>query len=259
MYAKLRPLPLALAVADKAIYDFSNQWLAGLRPKLSLETGPDGQIWVSSWVVAGDVPTHAKLVLRQHAAEEAGPHHRHCPRHHGPSRQRRRLRREAARAAAETADKAVEKAEPAVKTADTAENDVTPSAEQVAKSPTNYSQVAAAKVLPPILQPRHHHHDQNFRHSDFRSVVDELCPDGVYHAAGQAARPPPPAPDDPRSTNIPQIDGQEEIGEREWWCYCCRYAKLFPTEELLQLHHDEPDHFINYEECNICYPWHVWT
>ena len=83
MYAKLRQAPPpSLAVADKAIYDFSNQWLAGLRPQLSLETGPDGQIWVSSQVVAGDVPTHAKLVLRQHTAEEAGPHHRHRPRHH---------------------------------------------------------------------------------------------------------------------------------------------------------------------------------
>ena len=248
-------------MADKAFYDFSNQWLAGLQPQLSLETGPDGQIWVSSRVVAGNVPTHAKLVLRPHAAEEAGLHHRHRPRHHGPSRQRRRLRREDARAAAATADKAVDKAELAVKTVNAAEKDVPPGADKVAKSPTNYSQVAAAEVIP--LDPKPSHHDQNFCHSDFRSVVDELCPDGVYHAAGEAAwhlpPPPAPAPDDPRSTHIPQVDGQEEIAEREWWCYCCRYAKLFPTEELLQLHHDEPDHFINYEECNICYPWHVWT
>jgi hypothetical protein len=126
IYPKLCPLPLALAVADKALYDFSNKWLAGLRPQLSLETGPDCQIWVSSRVVAGDVPPHAKLVLRQHAAEEAGPHHCHRLRHHGPSQQRRRLRRESPRAASETADKAVEKAEPAVKTADTAKNDVPP-------------------------------------------------------------------------------------------------------------------------------------
>jgi hypothetical protein len=136
-----------------------------------------------------------------------------------------------------------------VKTDHTAEIDVPSSAENVAQSPTTYSQVATAEALPPIIQPSHHHHDQNFRHNDFRSVVDEHCPDGIYHAAGQAPHPPPPAPE-LRSTNIPQVDGQEEIGEREWWCYCCRYAKLFPTEDLLQLHHDEPDHFINYEECN---------
>ena len=64
MYAKLRPLPLALAVADQAIFNFSNQWVAGSQPQLVLETGPDGQIWVSSRVEAGDVHTHGKLVLR---------------------------------------------------------------------------------------------------------------------------------------------------------------------------------------------------
>ena len=71
MCAELRPLPLALAVAEKAIREFSNQWLAGLQPQLSLETGPDGQVWVSSRVAAGDVPTQALLVCH-HAAEAPG-------------------------------------------------------------------------------------------------------------------------------------------------------------------------------------------
>ena len=63
----------------------------------------------------------------------------------------------------------------------------------------------------------------------------------------------------PPQPNIPQLDGHENV-DREWWCYCCRYAKLFPTEEHLHQHHDTtPDHFVTYEECNICYPWHVWT
>jgi hypothetical protein len=261
MYPNLRPLPLALAVADKAVFNFSNQWLAGLQPRLLRETGPDGQIWVTSQVVAGDVPTHSKLILRRHAEEaedrvnhcqagEAGHHRR--PHRHGPSRQRRLLRREAARAAAaaETADRAVENAEPAGKTADTAGN-VPPSAEKVAQSPNHppRPQVAAAEAVPPVLQPNHQH-DQNFR-----SVLDELCPDGVYIAAEQAAHPPQP----PQPQNIPQLDGQENV-DREWWCYCCRYAKLFQTEELLHQHHDTtPDHMLTYEECNICYPWHVWT
>ena len=130
MYAKLRPLPLALAVAERALFNFSNQWLAGLQPQLILETSPDGQICVSSRVVAGDVPTHAKLVLRRQAEEaedRVNPHyqageagHRRRPHRHGPSRQRRRLRREAARAAAAagTADQAAEKTEPAVKPGD---------------------------------------------------------------------------------------------------------------------------------------------
>ena len=64
-----RPLPLALAVAEKALLEFSNQWLAGLQPQLSLETGNDGQILVNSRVAAVDVPTRAPVV--PHHAEEA--------------------------------------------------------------------------------------------------------------------------------------------------------------------------------------------
>ena len=65
MYDNLRPLPLCLAVADRAMLTFSNQWLAGLQPRLVLETGPDGRIWVTSQVEAGDAPTQAKLFLRR--------------------------------------------------------------------------------------------------------------------------------------------------------------------------------------------------
>ena len=106
MYANLRPLPLALAVADRAIFNFSNQWLAGLQPQLILETGPDGQIWVRSRVVAGDVPTHSKLVLRRHAEQAEARVNPHCQageaglrprrRRHGHAQHRCRLRREAA-------------------------------------------------------------------------------------------------------------------------------------------------------------------
>ena len=179
MHANLCPLPLGLAVADKAMFNFSNQWLAGLQPQLLLETGPDGKILVSSRVVAGDVPTHANLVLHRQAeqaedhvnpqphpqAGEAGLRRR--PRRHGPCQQRRRLRREAARAAAaaETAGKAVNNDEPVVKTANKAAKVVPPSvAEKVAQSPTQQlTQVAAAEAGPPLLHPIHNHPDQNFR------------------------------------------------------------------------------------------------
>ena len=113
MRTVLRPLPLALAVAEKAIREFSNQWLAGLQPQLSLETGPDGQILVNSRVAAGDVPTRA-LVVRHHDAEALGRRQageavqRPRPRRHGPSYQRRLIRRAAAREAAATADEAVQ-------------------------------------------------------------------------------------------------------------------------------------------------------
>ena len=112
--------------------------LAGLQPRLLLETGPDGRIWVTAQVVAGDVPTRAKLVLRHHAEEVVNPHsqageaeHRHRPRHHGPSRQRRRLRREAARAATAATVTAVEEA--AEKAADAEKAVIVDKPETVAK------------------------------------------------------------------------------------------------------------------------------
>jgi hypothetical protein len=150
MYAVLRPLPLALAVAEKAMFDFSNQWLAGLRPQLLLETGQDGQIFMSSRVAAGDVPTRANIVLRRpaaqvgrHQAEQVGqqPHRRR----NGPSQQRRRLRRGSARAAAE---KAVHDAE----SNSEAEAIVSSAAEAAAPA----TQVAAEANPPP--------------HKNFRSV-----------------------------------------------------------------------------------------
>ena len=245
MRAELRPLPLALAVAEKAIREFSNQWLAGLQPQLSLETGPDGQVWVSSRVAAGDVPTQA-LVVRHHAAEAPGRREagqavqRHRPRRHGPSYKRRLLRRAAAREAAATADKAVQIVEPVE--------------EAVELAPPNKQ--VAAEVLP--------------AHQNFWSALrDELCPDTDYSAAAQGVQAHPPPTYIPNlsrvvsSQNIPQVDGyqdedQEQEEERVWSCKCCRYDKFFETEDDLHQHHDSPGHMLMYEECNICYPWHVW-
>ena len=66
-----RTLPLALAVVEKAILEFSIQWVAGLQPQLSLETSIDGQIWVNSMVAAEDVPTRV-LVVCHHAEDAPG-------------------------------------------------------------------------------------------------------------------------------------------------------------------------------------------
>ena len=161
MRAELRPLPLALAVAEKAIHEFSNQWVAGLQPQLSLETGPGEQVWVSSRVAAGDVSTRA-LVIRHHAAE--APVHReagqavqcHRPRRHGPSYKRRLLQRAAARKAVATADKAVQIVELVE--------------EAVELAPPN-RQVAEEDL------PAH----QNF----WSALRDEVCPDADYSAAAQ--------------------------------------------------------------------------
>ena len=107
------PLPVALAVAEKALCEFSNQWLAGLQPQLSLETSEDGQIWINSRVAAGDVPNQAPVVHHRHHAEEAleaaGEPVRHPhPRRRGPAYHRRLIQRAAARTAAAKNDKAVQ-------------------------------------------------------------------------------------------------------------------------------------------------------
>ena len=214
MHAMIRrPLPLALAVAEKALLEFSNQWLAGLQPQLSLETGKDGQIWVHSRVAAGHVPTRA-LVVRPHAEEapgrcQAGEALQHPRRHRrGPSYQRRLLRRAAARTAAERADKAVQ----------TVSEPVEPADEAV--QPHNTAQVAA-EVLPAApVQPN----QQNF----WSSLRDELCPDTDYSTAVQdvLSRHPPHLPHESRgsSHHIPQVDGnstlstydQDQCQERVW-------------------------------------------
>ena len=236
MHPMLRPLPLALAVAEKAIREFSNQWLAGLQPQLSLETASDGQIWINSRVAAGDVPTQAPVVLHHADAEKATrPYH---PRRKGPSYHRRLLRRAAARSDAATAAQAVQPADEAVHV-------------QPASPPPH----AVAKEAPhPTVQP----HQQSV-------LRDELCPDKDYSSAVQVV-PPQPPPCAPHlghvsSQHIPQLDGgpnlQDQDEDQGWACQCCRYQHYFETEDDLKKHHDTL--MITYEECNICYPWHVWT
>ena len=67
------------------------------------------------------------------------------------------------------------------------------------------------------------------------------------------------------SSNIPQLDGNvlnQNISTKEgntWECKCCEFSTVFETEIQLQIHHDTSHDFIEYEECNLCYPWHVWT
>ena len=65
-------------MANKAISDFKNQWLAGLQPQLLPETGPDGQIWVNTRLAAGDGTSQQRhcaheQLLSARAAEKAVP------------------------------------------------------------------------------------------------------------------------------------------------------------------------------------------
>ena len=221
-------IPLAISVAEKAMHEFCKQWFSGLQPSLSLETAADGQIRVCSRVIAGDVATPPPRDAH-HDAEQAQKRRR------SPSYQRRLQQRAAAQkaaAAAKIAAKAV-------------------------------VQVVTAEVhaRPPSPQP-------------FPIPEDELCPDKDYV---------PPTDDQdlhPQQLvdTIPQLDGHGEArGEAPeqlqhedpdtwinpnpstglWMCRCCEYAHCFQTEDELRLHHDKL--IFEYEECNICYPWHVWT
>ena len=105
-------------------------------------------------------------------------------------------------------------------------------------------------------------------------IQDELCPDKDYAI---------PTQDQQQNLHtqhytddtIPQLDGHgSDVIENQndedldswinpnpdnglWVCRCCEYAHDFPTEDDLRLHHDTL--IFEYDECNICYPWHVWT
>ena len=95
------------------------------------------------------------------------------------------------------ADRAVENPQSAVKTADKAGNIVPPGAENAAQSPTQPTQVADAEASPPVLQP----FSPVAIMTELPSVMDELCPEGVYIAAERASHPSwSPA------QNIPQLE-----------------------------------------------------
>ena len=68
------------------------------------------------------------------------------------------------------------------------------------------------------------------------------------------------------SSNIPQLDGNPSnenlvlsTQEYIWECKCCQFARIFQSEAELEHHHNTTHTFIEYEECNFCYPWHEWT
>ena len=218
----------------KVFKQFQEFWKAGKDARLNLECHA-GQVWL-----------HLQVHLPQPPPPQ--PYHPHPPRQ-GPSRLRRRARRAEARAqAAENATKlaateevAVQTNEEEIKTAD--------AAVQAAfdDQPAVFSNHATQFLYP--FPPPH--------------IPDELCHDQVYAAAAQAEVRHQPSP----PPYIPQVDGAADQTLDQghvWSCKCCMYEKLFETEDELQRHHNGPDdrgdpHFLQYDECNICYPWHVWS
>ena len=227
-------LPLAICIADKAMHEFCKQWFSGLQPCLSLETAPNGEIRVCSRVVAGDAVTTHPLDARHVDAGKAS--------RRGPSYRRRQQRRAASRKAASARKIAADKAI------------------QVALDlPAAMPLVTAA------------HAPEHFPRQPCPFTTDELCPDKDYLRSTQSQH---LHHQHHLDHAIPQVDGHDDAAEQHqqedeqdwinpnpdtglWVCRCCTYAHSLPTEDDLKQHHDKL--IFEYEECNICYPWHVWT
>ena len=218
---------------------FQEYWRAGTDARLHLECHA-GKVWMNLEVHLTCPPPPPPP--SQHGSQR--------PRQ-SPSRLRRRARRAEARAAAKAAaTEATENA--AVRKEDDRDTDST-----AATLPND---------IPPPLPANigvHQHHQAAGEVAGLAVVPDIFCPDTVYHSV-----PPPPCQD-----SLPQLDGhaaeEEEQGEQEddwinpnpvtgsWVCRCCYYAHNFKNEDDLKKHHDTLS--IEYAECNICYPWHVWS
>ena len=218
---------------------FCKVWQAGTDARLLIECHA-GQVWVS---------------LHQHILHPPAPPQKH-PRRPGPSRLRRRARRAEARAAATAV--AASTAEVAVQT------DNLPRTAEVA---------VQAALVPAPVQPHQGPPAAQVDPVDRHDCAEQAqqCPTAAFHVrdaifpelAEQAEPPHHDVPHPHPQQNIPQMDGLEDT-QHVWSCKCCMFMKLFNTEDELQLHHNGPDdrglpHFLNYEECAICYPWHVWS
>ena len=210
---------------------FRHEWQAGTDARLVLECHA-GKAWINIHQPLGHPPPPPPK-----------PH----PRRPGPSRLRRRARREDARAAARAAPR-----EPLAATAEVAVQthfspDKSDAAVQANVSLAPTMESPAAQAGSRAEHPQHHAHH----------VPDALCPDIVYQSPAVQAVPPLGGDVPHTHPPIPQLDGQQD---HVWSCKCCTYETFFDTEQELQQHHDgEHGDFLMYEECNICYPWHVWV
>ena len=243
-------------MADDLFRQFQTYWKAGAGARLYLECHA-GEVWMNLQIHLYRPPPPPTVQGRQHGSPP-DPHPPHQQRsRQSPSRLRRRAKRAQARAAANAAVNKVTE-DVAVQT----EDDLF----------KNYSDANISDDVP-----LHHHHpplaavDAIVQHQHQAVVHDVFCPDSDFNLlpAAQAVVPLPT-----HLTIIPQLDGQgldttqdETVEEEEWinpnpatglWtCRCCHYAHNFTSEEDLKNHHDTLS--IEYDECNICYPWHVWS
>ena len=243
-------MKMNVSVLDTFITKFKLLWQSGHDAHLAVDTQA-GQAWVRLDVRLGYIPgPHHQQVHPQHRPQ---PQHRD-----GPARRRRRQRRADARAAKAADltndDASVEDAAPVPSVAETAAQSVpaNPSTEEAAAQ-------AVLQLLPDhVSVPGPSSPEQSGPPPNVPAVqadsppgwlsallrqgdaCDEFCPDQVYYNY---------------LSGISQLDGSSL--NDEWMCQCCKYAKFFPTEQILEHHHDNAHD--EYKECNICYSGHVWT
>ena len=245
-----------MTMAAELFQQFQTYWKAGTDARLYYECHA-GKVWMNLQIHLDHPPPPPPLHSHR---QQPGPRQ-------SPSRLRRRARRAEARAAAKAAEsKATE--DVAVQTEDKNVN-IKPADPPLA-------------LLPSLIHNAHgQHHHQEAGEADeghIPLIPDVFCPDKVYHHLPATAQvvPPPPCQD-----AIPQVDGhaadvgeeleaaqEHGVGEDHdwinpdpvsgfWICRCCYYAHSFMTEDDLKKHHDTL--MMEYDECNICYPWHVWS
>ena len=249
---------------------FQTYWKAGTDARFNVECHA-GKVWMNLEVRLSHPPPP---LYPHHSQHRPPPPHRQ-PSRQSPSRLRRRAKRAKARAAATAAvsgaaeDAAVEDDCMNGNKTDAPAASFAPATAQLNLNHTadvqQHPQVAEEAVMP--LNMGHVIH-----------VPDLFCPDPVYHDLPAAAR---EVSQPPRQDTLPQLDGHadadvgagrhetELVKENEdedwinpdpvtgsWICRCCYYAHSFGTEDDLRKHHDTLS--IEYQECNICYPWHVW-
>ena len=102
---------------------------------------------------------------------------------------------------------------------------------------SNFTMVSIAE--PSITSAADNSSERNIRQLDGHGHADEAQEADVYEHQGD---------DDNEWINPHPITGV-------WICRCCCYAHSYATEEDLRKHHNTLT--IEYDDCNVCYPWHV--
>ena len=260
---------LPTMTAAELFHKFQSLWQAGTDARLSLECHA-GEAWMNLQVHLSRPPPPHPL----HKQHPPPPFNRQQQPRKSPSRLRRRARRAEARASKIAADRNVTTADASVQTATSVADNLAPSTINIPAPSHGDSCVllqhhhqAAGAVRPPDVEGQEQHQAGQDRHGQ-HIPPDVFCPDDIYLQSISAV---PQYSQLPPQDKLPQLDGNDEEEDEEfsvewinpnptsglWHCRCCTYAHTFTTEKELEEHHDTL--IIEYNECNVCYPWHVWT